>query len=420
MKTYQQLENEFRDHWFQKSIRSSFLLERFWYSISCNPNVSDDIIKNNPDCPWEDMGLIYNDTLSWSLIKSRISDAKEYGDRPFRVNTRDDPCLESKFRNSQYWKSPQAWKTLSEHPSISIQSIDDFPDKPWDWYEIYQHPNITLKDIQSKFIHKDNPIEEKLILSVASTNPNINLEYMMSRMDIPWRIQELSRTGAITIRDIIKYPNLYWDGENLSHNPNINFDFVRKTANELQDPFEEPEHIFNSQGCIENLDRVKNLNYTFLSWDWSALSKNKAIKLSDIEQNIDLDWDWKSMTYHPDLTIEFVLKHKDRPWNWKFLQIHPHITVEDILTHFQTCDINWDMISSNPNIGWDTVEKYKFRPWNWEKLYCNPMTGYRDRWISEKRLQWIAANRIHRWYRMISWNPKYGFARAKILRELSK
>ena len=34
------------------------------------------------------------------------------------------------------------------NPSITMEIINKYPDKPWHWYDISMNPNITMEDIE--------------------------------------------------------------------------------------------------------------------------------------------------------------------------------------------------------------------------------------------------------------------------------
>lgn len=419
-KSYQDLEYLFSLFWFEKAKKVSFL-DTFWNHISINTNISDRIIRKYPDLPWEDMGLIYNNTITWDLLSERIDYAlnldltsKSYQEKP--RNLRD-----AEFLNSESWRRGGLWKHLSDHPNITPQAVASYPEVDWDWYEIYQNSNFTLNEIQKRFITTKDPLEEKLVLSIASCNPNIPFSYIVSRPDIPWNFSELCSSNKVTIDDILQYPNLRWDGRTLSLNPNITLDFVIRTDDRIFDP-EEVDSIFNLRGHVQYSQFKSIKSCIRLTWDWDYLSCNPAISLQEIEDNPTLPWDFSKVSNHPHLTLDFVKKHLDKKWNWCNIQIScrlGRLDLSELLRLCPTNELNWDYISLNKSIGWDDIETYRDKPWTWRNILRNPMTRFRDQWISAKRLEWIAASRIHRWYRWVSYCPDFSFARKRLLKELN-
>jgi len=49
-------------------------------------------------------------------------------------------------------------------------------------------------------------------------------------------------------------------------------------------------------------------------WNWSELSKNKAITLDIIARHLDLPWDWSKVSSNPNLTMSFVLSYSIAAW----------------------------------------------------------------------------------------------------------
>ena len=49
-------------------------------------------------------------------------------------------------------------------------------------------------------------------------------------------------------------------------------------------------------------------------WNWSELSKTKAITLDIIARHLDLPWDWSKVSSNPNLTMSFVLSYSIAAW----------------------------------------------------------------------------------------------------------
>ena len=92
--------------------------------ISMNPNITIEMIQNNPDKPWN-------------------------------------------------------WSSISRNPNITIDIILEHPDKHWDWSEISRNPNITMQNI------RDNP-KKPWKWNWVSFNPNININIIKNNPEKPW------------------------------------------------------------------------------------------------------------------------------------------------------------------------------------------------------------------------------------------
>ena len=118
---YKEFEKEWSELWF------SFILEnpRNWYNISCNPNITWDIIQNNPDKPWVWDGISSNPNITWDIIQ----------------NNPDKP-----------WN----WYAISNKPNITWDIIRNNPDKPWNWNNLTYNKFSKEKEdfIQNKLRNK--------------------------------------------------------------------------------------------------------------------------------------------------------------------------------------------------------------------------------------------------------------------------
>ena len=77
-------------------------------NISKNPNLTWEIIKNNPDKSWNWDEISANSNITWEIIK----------------NNPDKP-----------WD----WREISYSSRITWEIIESNPDKPWDWVQISQN-----------------------------------------------------------------------------------------------------------------------------------------------------------------------------------------------------------------------------------------------------------------------------------------
>ena len=121
-----------------------------WKNISSNPNITIEIIGNNPDKPWD-------------------------------------------------------WVFISANPNITMEIIDNSPDKPWDWWNISQKSNITMEIIEN---NPDKPWDWNLI----SINPNITMEFIEKYSDKPWNWTGISINQFTKEKELFyqKYYRIYF------------------------------------------------------------------------------------------------------------------------------------------------------------------------------------------------------------------
>lgn len=104
-----------------------------WYLISSHPNLTWNIIQNNPNIIWHWGCLSCHKNITWEIIKN---------------NPDKD------------WN----WSNISINPNITWEIIDNNPDKAWDYYQIFNNKmnkgktrwidNLRLKIIKALQIQR--------------------------------------------------------------------------------------------------------------------------------------------------------------------------------------------------------------------------------------------------------------------------
>ena len=125
-------------------------------TLSSNPNITWDIVRDNLDKPWDWDSLSYNPTITL--------DIKENPEKP--------------------WD----WYSLSRHPTITWDIVKENPKKPWNWEGLSSNPNITWDVV------KDNLHKPWNWFSLSS-NPNITWDIIKENPDKPWCWNKLLRTN---------------------------------------------------------------------------------------------------------------------------------------------------------------------------------------------------------------------------------
>ena len=106
------------------------------------------------------------------------------------------------------------------------------------------------------------------------------------------------------------------------------------------------------------------------------------------------EWVWESICEGDNFQIEWVEQYPDLPWNWSD-------------------------VTSNPNITYDIIIDNMDKPWNFETIANQNSifsTILRDQWINTFQFKYIAAKRIHRFWRNVNFNPVYVQARKHLTR----
>ena len=121
-----------------------------WWYISSNPNITWDIIQNNPDYPWEWDWISQNPNITWDIIQANCKKTWNWSWLSLNRNITWDIIQANPDR-------PWNWRCISANPNITWDIIDAYPDKPWKWDNISQNPNITWDIIQA---NPDKPWEK--------------------------------------------------------------------------------------------------------------------------------------------------------------------------------------------------------------------------------------------------------------------
>ena len=114
----QQVEKEWSEYYRRFVLKYSDKLN--WELISCNPNISMDIIEKYPDNPWDWNSISYNPNITMDIIE-------KYPDKPWN------------------------WNAISCNPNITMSFIEKNLDKRWNWYWISRNPFNYEKEL---FIEK--------------------------------------------------------------------------------------------------------------------------------------------------------------------------------------------------------------------------------------------------------------------------
>jgi len=113
-----------------------------WWQLSYNPNITWDIIQNNPDKYWDWSNISRNPNITWDIIQNNPDK-----DWDWQFISRNPNITWDIIQNNpdKDWD----WTSISEHPNITWEIIQNNPDKDWDWNSISEHPNITWEIIQN-------------------------------------------------------------------------------------------------------------------------------------------------------------------------------------------------------------------------------------------------------------------------------
>ena len=176
------------------------------------------------------------------------------------------------------------WDKLVLNPNISTEIVEKYPDVRWDWR--YMH---LLKDLNTKFIldHMHNDWDWRGIVSVINFEEFLELDFDNLGSIIPlaygvWNRNvlslfhhHLSTNPKITLQNVIDYPNLDWDVNELMENPSIQKDLTIDILVHNIDPNATSIDMFsillrffvNKQTlCDELVEKMRELPQPISSW----------------------------------------------------------------------------------------------------------------------------------------------------------
>jgi len=246
--------------------------------ILCNPNISLEKMKN----------LNLHDEIEWQEFASRNINI----DINYAMNT------ENNYKN-WLWISSNSGITIkdiidnSDHYTDNIKYHNDNKDTYWDFNGIIsENPNLTFQHLlyygwniewyvlsENKYFTMEliNKFINEISFIYVSSNPNINMKFVLENINENFSWTSLSENPAIKLIDIEDNPNLPWNWKYISLNPNLTIEFIEK--------------------------------YIYKDWYWPNITINSSITMDMIIQNPNLPWDYNRICLNPNLNLEFILEN---------------------------------------------------------------------------------------------------------------
>ena len=183
-------------HFIKKHINRFNKFKKIWIDISSNKNMILDIIKSNPNLPWDYIGISKNPNLTINFIK-------------------ENP--------NQNWN----WEYISANSNITMNDIEENPEYVWDYNFISANPNLT-----EEFIIKH--YEENLNWESISNNQNITFDIIKRHLNWPWDWYFISKHPNITTKMMESNSKLPWVWDGISENPNLTISFIKKYESKVR------------------------------------------------------------------------------------------------------------------------------------------------------------------------------------------
>ena len=177
-----------------------------------------------------------------------------------------------------------------------------------------------------------------------SANPNLTVEIIKKNKNKKLNWEEISANPAITMEIVKAHPLWPWNIKGLSQNPNLTADFVK-----------------------ENLEE---------DWNWGLMAQNENMEIELIELCVGYlspssDLHYSFLSFCENLTIEFVKKHIDKNWVWEDLSANEYFATPEIVEANPDLPWNWESLSSNKNFTMEYIETHPELPWSIRDIFMN-------------------------------------------------
>ncbi len=208
-----------------------------------------------------------------------------------------------------------------------------------------------------------------------SINPNINLDIVKKNKDKDWDYKILLYNKNIRGKDILE-DDIF---KNLKKFIVNNFDAVERK--ESWDFLQKCENQFKLN--YDNISLNENITWEIVSkninkpWNFKNLSLNKNINIDIINSNPQLDWSIKNLSLNENINITDIENNPTLDWCYQRLSSNPNITFDYVLNNLDK-DWNFYFLSANPNINYDIILKYKEFDWSIDNYCKNKNLNFND------------------------------------------
>ena len=237
-----------------------------YITMSENPNITINIIRDNPDMKWDHYWLSRNISVTWETVLSNPDIQWYYPALCANPNITWDTIQTNHDKLMDY-------EFISGNPNITWDIIQANHDKPWDYYELSTNPNITLNIVQA---NPDKPWNYKSL----GMNPSITWDIIDRHPDIEWKYGKLCQNPNISYE--MMEDNLLWYFDNMGiASKNINISWRDLYYNDNYKPIDETGNPFSGW------NNAMKIQHTFRRWRDDIIIKVSTQVLGDIPINSD-------------------------------------------------------------------------------------------------------------------------------------
>ncbi len=188
-------------------------LDKFSNYISDSPNITIDIIRNNPGLEWDFGAMSENPAVILDMVNEFIDKDWDFGTLMDNENITNDPKF-PKFIINNIHKIDAFDLSYVVTPDIT----EKYPDLSWDNILLSMNGNITFYFAKKRYI----------VYKYFSINKNMNIDILLNNLDENWSYKRLSRNPSIKIADILNNLDLPWNIKELSDRKDLTWRIVQQ------------------------------------------------------------------------------------------------------------------------------------------------------------------------------------------------
>lgn len=183
-----------------------------WSRLSCNTNVTENVVDQYPSLPWDYEFLTRNPRISFEYIKKHKDKAwdivflSEHKGRDFQETVQD-------FQ----WH----WAIVSRNTNLTLQFVLDHLDLPWRWEFLSVNCGIFLQDMLK---HKELPWN----WSLASMRSDVTEAIVEQNLDVAWSWSLLTDNQKITCAFVARHSTKPWQWQHIMLKKQMSYEFYEK------------------------------------------------------------------------------------------------------------------------------------------------------------------------------------------------